>query len=83
MLEKSPIDVCKQKVKEAKPVLSELGFGYAEVKTIILHHHAKYNTAEGGDLIKAVWQNRKADYDLTQIIESIATGKLKIKKSKV
>ncbi len=80
MLETSPIDACKAKVTEAKlKILSN--YGYTQVCQIILQHHPKYNTAEGGELIKAVWQKRKADYALTEILEQIANGKLKLKKA--
>lgn len=82
MLETSPIEVCKEKITAAKTKLASLSLDYAAVKEIILHHYPKYNIAEGGELIKAVWQKRKSDYDLTEIIGLISTGKLKIKKSK-
>lgn len=80
MLETSPIEACKEKIKAAKMQLATLG--YTKVAQIILQNHPQYNTAEGGELIKSVWQLRKADYRLTEILEQIASGKLKLKKSK-
>lgn len=82
MLETSPIEACKAKVTESKVKISNLGLNYNEVLKIILQHFPKYDTLLGGELIKSVWQKRKADYDLTQILEQICTGKLKLKKTK-
>lgn len=80
MLETSPIEACKAKIKAAKMQLASIG--YIKVCQIILQNYPQYNTAEGGELIKSVWQLRKADYKLTEILEFIASGKIKLKKTK-
>jgi hypothetical protein len=80
MLETSPIEACKAKIKVAKMKLAT--FGYTMVTQIIVQNYPQYDTAEGGELIKSVWQLRKADYKLTEILELIASGKLKFKKVK-
>ena len=82
MLETSPIEVYKQRATTAKIGIGICGIPYSDVKKIILQHYPEYNTAEGGDLITSVWNKRKADVKLTEILEQIATGKLKLSKTK-
>jgi len=82
MLETSPIEAYKNRVTSAKLLIAQNGLAISTVKEIILQHNPEYNTAEGGELITSVWNKRKADVKLTEILEQIATGKLKLKKSK-
>ena len=71
----SPIQKLKDRVKKIKPKLTKKG--YQECLEVIFKHHKKYNTAEGWQLIKSVWDFRKADDELTDILEQIANNILK------
>lgn len=82
MLETSPIEVYKNRVAKAKAALATNGTAISTVKEIILQLYPEYNTIEGGELINSVWTKRKADVKLTEVLEQIANGKLKLKKSK-
>ncbi len=71
----SPVQKLKDRVKKIKPKLSKKG--YQACLEIIFKHYPKYNSAEGWQLIKSVWDFRKADDALTTILEQIASNTLK------
>ena len=71
----SPIQKLKDRVKRIKPKLSKKG--YQACLEIIFKHYPQYNTHEGWQLLKSVWDVRKADDILTGILEEIANNKLK------
>ena len=74
-LHTSPIKKLKDRVRKIKSKLSKIG--YQECLEIIFKNYKKYNTGEGGQLIKSVWDFRKADDELTEILEQIANNQLK------
>jgi len=68
-----PGKACKDRVKKIKMYLP------ISYKQIILENFPEYETEKGHNLITYVINLRAADLRLTEILEQIAAGKLKLK----
>jgi len=65
----------KQRMKAIKPKLILLRF--KPVASIIVKHYPEYQTVDGMDDIRKVYEFRQSDSKLTEIFERIASGELR------
>ena len=66
----------KNRMKAIKPSLMLLG-GFKTVANIVVKNYPEYKTVEGIDDIRKVYSFQQSDSKLTEIFESISSGKLK------
>lgn len=69
----SPTAEYTQRVKKIKALLPK------NYKEILFANYPEYNTAKGAILIQNVVAQRSADIVVTEILERIASGELKLK----
>lgn len=73
----SPTRELKNRIKEIKPQLKEIGID--NVIEIIASNYPKYNVAIAGRLITQVINDRIAHLELTEILQKVANEEITLK----
>jgi hypothetical protein len=66
----------KARVRAVRPMLVQ--FGWPNVKSILLKYYPEYNNFDDAITVLNVWNCQGSDQKLTEILEDIANGKLRL-----